>query len=364
MEKNWGGKVFKMDSKFWRATATLVGTTIGAGIFALPYASYQAGLTSALFWLFALSVITILVNFTYATIVIKTPGQHQLVGLSKIYLGRVGGLISSFLVLIGNYGILLAYLIGIGLFLSLIFDKPESAFAFSLLTFVVFGLILYFSLRSIAELEGFVVMGMIILILLLAIHSLIKTNLTLSNFSSPSPLAFLIPYGVTFGALSSYAIIPEIVQLLGKNNRRLTLSLILGTVIPAILYLIFILSVVNLSGADTSQEALQGLVSFTSPLILKLTAVFGILAMGSSFLALGYVLKDTFLLDFKLPRLASWYLTIFPPLAIFVLGVQGFFQVVEVTGAWLGTGTMILILLLYFRVAANRKRKKPNPPKP
>jgi len=99
-----------------RAIAILAGTTIGAGIFAVPYAIAQIGFIPGLLYLLVIGGLMILLNLMYGEIVLRTKGDHQLTGYSQIYFGKKGKMIATLVMLVGLYGALLAYLIQIGVF--------------------------------------------------------------------------------------------------------------------------------------------------------------------------------------------------------------------------------------------------------
>ncbi len=117
-----------------RAIAVLVGTTIGAGIFALPHVIAQAGLAIGLTYLLGLGILNLLLNIIYGEVILCTTGDHQLTGYAQIYLGKKGKALATAAMFFSLYGALLAYLIKIGQFLALIFGLP-SPLLFSVLFF-------------------------------------------------------------------------------------------------------------------------------------------------------------------------------------------------------------------------------------
>ena len=105
-----------MNNTFIKSTAILIGTTIGAGIFGVPYAIAQIGFIPGLVYLLVIGGLMILLNLMYGEIVLRTLGDHQLTCYSQIYFGKKGKTIAALVMLVGLYGALLAYLIQIGVF--------------------------------------------------------------------------------------------------------------------------------------------------------------------------------------------------------------------------------------------------------
>ncbi len=337
-----------INSKLLRAIAVLVGTTIGAGIFAIPYVTAKSGFLIGIFWLIVLTIITLFVNLAYGQVIVKTDGDHQLTGYGKIYFGNFGKWLSFTAILIGQYGALLAYIIGTGKFLGTVFNAPEYSFLFSLVFFAVGAAILYFGLHLVSGLEGAIVCLMIVLVFILTILGLPQIQYSNLIFDILH-FEFILPFGIIFGALAGYAVIPEMEEVLRKKRQQLPKAIVIGTLIPAFIYLIFMFIVIGVCGAQTSEEAIAGLIPFFSPMIVKIGAFFGILAMGSSFLTLSFVLRETFFRDFSLPKRISWVLSTFPPFILFIFGARSFVGVLSATGTLMGFLTTALIFLFYLR---------------
>ena len=332
----------------------LAGATIGAGIFGIPFVTARVGYPLGVAWLLALTGVVILANLAYATAIVrdKSKTSHQLVGYAGLYLGPVGRKLALITTLIGQWGAGLAYLIGIGQFLGVIFDAPAYAVFFSCIVFAIVATVTLFNVRFLVTLEGGILVAMIgvlSVLTVLGIPHIQSFNLQRLPILETSA-TILAPYGVFMTALMGFAVIPEVWRVFPKKKSSASsfrLALVLGTLIPAILYLIFQWVVVGVSGPTTSQESIRGLIPYLSPAVIKLGALFGSLSMLSSYLTTSYSLKDTFLIDYKRPRIAAWSLTLFPSLFLFVLGLQSFIIALELVGTWLGTLNLVLIFAMY-----------------
>ena len=344
-----------------KASAILVGTTIGAGIFAIPYAVAQIGLIPGIFYLLGLGAVVLLLNLIYGEVILRTAGDHQLTGYSQIYLGKGGQRLASLALFIGLYGALLAYLIKIGEFLALIFNFPFPL-ELSLVFFFFAVTVIFLGLKIVSQLE--LVLVSILLIFILFIACLGFPHIALSNFQfSVLNFKFLfLPYGVILFALTGSAAVPEMEEVLRSDNRdkakKLKKALILGSLIPLLAYLLFAIIIVGISGRQTSDDAISGLALFLPKWIVNLGAGLGILTMATSFLSLGYVLSEVWFRDFKLPRPAALILACSPPLVFFLTGARNFISVLEISGALTGSLSGILIILLH-RKAQKIGRKQP-----
>ncbi len=326
--------------------AILVGTTIGAGIFGLPYTIARIGFLPGLFYLLILGGLILLLNLLYGEVILRTPGDHQLTGYGQVYLGKKGRHLATLALFISLYGALLAYLVKIGEFLALILNLPHHL-VFSLLFFFLASMALFFGLKAVSQIELVLVILIIAfmsLIGLVGAKSVLGTNLSLVDLTLPS---LTLPYGVLLFALTGTSSIPEMEEVLRQEPQKLKKAILLGTLIPILIYLFFLLLVVGISGLQTSEDAITGLLPFLSSWIVKLGAGLGVLTMGTSFLALGYVLREVWHRDFKLPKFTSLSLACLPPLILLLAGAKSFITILEITGALTGGLVGILIIFLH-----------------
>lgn len=340
-----------MNGVLVRAIVILVGTTIGAGIFGLPYAVAQAGLWPGMVYLLGLGGVVLLLNLIYGEVILHTKGDHQLTGYGEIYFGQKGKLVATLSLLIGLYGALLAYTIKIGEFLAFL-TGIHSPLALSLLFFFLAFMAIALGLRTISYLE-FVLVSLIIgFITLLALAGL--SHISPINYSllAISHSSLFLPYGVILFALTGAASIPEMEEVLRQTGERkkLKMAIFYGSLIPLVTYLIFTLIIVGISGSQTSDDAISGLISFLPNWVIHLGAGLGILTMGTSFLTLGYVLREVWYRDYHLSKPVALFLAALPPLLLFLFGHQSFIDVLEITGALTGGLTGILIILLYRKI--------------
>jgi tyrosine-specific transport protein len=343
-----------MRSKSFQAIAALVGTTIGAGIFGLPYVVAKIGFIPGTIYLVVLGLLTFLLNLAYGEVILRTSGDHQLTGYASIYLGKGGRVIAFLALLLTVYGALLAYFIKIGEFLNFVFGFGSPVY-WSLAFLGLAGLALFFGLRTVGPLEGFLVALLLGLLIFLSFLGFSKIKLT--NFSDFDPNFLFLPYGVMLFALSGSSVVPEMEEILRQEHGKLKKAIIVGTVVPLAFYFLFVTLVVGVCGRLTSDDAVLGLAFFLPIWIVDLGALLGILTMGTSFLTLGYVLREVYFRDFGTSKILSWVLVCLGSPLFYLFGAKNFIEIIGATGALMGGLTGILIVLMFLKAKKIGERR-------
>lgn len=350
--------MFRETKNFILAVSTLVGTIIGVGMFSLPYAALISGIVPVMFYLFVLGILVTLLHLMYGEVVLRTSTKHRLAGYAQVYFGSWGKMVASVIFLINLYLALLVYLVVGGEFLRIIFSgflnfsSQIGSIALAIIGFsVVFKGI---------KLAGWTDFFMMVALVLLVVGFVFYTfNMArpenLIKFSSVDSIFF--PYGIILFALAGGSAIPEIRSFFKSNAKNYSKAIILGTIIPVLVYIVFTLAVVNISGVFTSREAIAGLSGFLGSGFVKYGAIVGFLAVITSFFTIGLNLKNSFQLDFKLPVLISVVLTAGVPLYLFFSGFADFIKLISLAGGVMGGLEAILIISLWAKARKKGERE-------
>lgn len=336
------------DRSFLYAIATLVGTIVGVGIFGIPYAISQSGFLIGVIFLIGLGFILLILHLFYGEVVSRTKEKHRLAGYAGKYLGKYGKVVVGISIILSAYGALLAYIIIGGEFLRAIFPNlfSDSPVIFSLVFFIPLSLVVLKDLKLVAV--GEFLMTIFLLVIFGVILAMSFTKINYQNFIYLDLRNLFFPYGVILFALAGSAAIPEIKDIL-KEEKKYKKVIIIGTLIPVILYILFSFAVIGVSGNLVSKEAVLGLGEFLGKGAVIAGSIFGIFAVATSFLILGIFLKKTFWYDYKINKNLSWVLACFVPLAGFLLNFRDFIAVIGAVGAIFGGLEGIFIVLIYQR---------------
>lgn len=337
------------DKSFWLAVFSLVGTTIGAGIFSLPYVFAKAGFFVGLAEFVVLVFIVLLIQQILGEITLRTKGHKRLIGLTSNYLGRPWGTLVTASVLLGGIGVLLIYIIFGGQFLSLI--TGQDVFWSSIVFFIFWFLAVLTRPRTFGRTEFYISSLVIFIIILISFFNF--RYIDFNNFRGFDIKNILLPYGVILFAMTGYTVIPEMEDLLGDKKHKLKKAIKYGTLIPAIVYLIFVFIVLGVSGQLTSSDAILGFSrALNSGYIMFLGAILGLLAVTGAALSYGVYFKETLWYDLKLNKKLAWVLTGLIPLSLFLLGARDVIPVISIVGA-LFFGFQAIIILMIHKKAKN-----------
>jgi len=342
---------------FIQATSILIGTIVGAGIFGLPYAFSKVGFIPGIFYLLFLGVVFLITKFCYTEVILRTKGDMEMSGYVRRYLGKNWQILITVSLVLGIFSALIAYTIGVGQFLHAILGSVlgGSQVFWSLCFWVLASILVFKGIGIISKVELFMAFGLIAIVLI--VFGMSRSYIDINNLKSFHPENFFFPYGAVLFALGGATAIPTMRRMLSNNVKLLKKAIILGLSIPILIYILFSLTVIGVSGESVSETAVTGLAKVTNGGILLIGGIFGVLAMTTSFLALGHVLRELFHRDYKIPKFPAWALTVFVPLIVFLLGLRSFIVVISFAGGILSGIQGIALINSYYRARKAGDRK-------
>ncbi len=342
----------KFDKTFWLGTATLVGGTIGVGVYGMPFAFQKAGFLVGFLFLAGLSGLMLLTNLLYGEIILRTESRHQLIGYTRKYLGGAAAKINLFTVMLGSYGALIGIIIISGGFLTNIFTVwfRISPAGWSTIFIVVTAIFIFRGLRTVSRIDFFTML--IFAGVVLAIGLWGAGKIQYDNYTLAARDFWFLPFGIVMFALNGFSGVPLAREVLAGREDKLRRAIFVGTLIPAVLYLIFTVIVVGLSGEATSPDAVSGLSFPLGAGIVLVGSFLGFMTSATIFLNLGTSMKESFQQDFRFKRRWAWLLTVLPPYFLYLSGIRNFIDIISLVG---GVAVSIEMVILIFMYASARK---------
>lgn len=338
--------------KYLSASSVLVGSCIGAGVLGIPFIAAKAGFLVAVAYIILVGLMIYTINLYLGEIVLRTKGDHQLIGYVEKYLGRNAKHVMEFAVIFGIYAGVIAYMLGMGKSLSyLFFNNIDYTIYFGILVGIIMSYLLYGGMRSLKKFEKIgvvIILSLLVLIILIFIPKIVLFNLL--GFDSAS---ILLPFGVVLFALMSFNAIPEIKIILKRNEHRFKRVITTGTLVSVVFYILFTMVVVGFMGKDTPDVATLAL----GPIFI----ILGMFTMFTSYLAGGNALRESFQFDERFSKKKSWFMSAIVPIGLFLIvqltDVFSFTSILSLGGVVSGGLIAILILLMVNKAKDHGNRK-------
>ena len=346
-----------MSKNYFHAIATLVGTIVGVGMFAVPFVVSRSGIMLLFIYLPILAIAQYFLHKLYAEIILSTKRKHRLPGYAEKYFGKKGKIFTLIVVTLGNYGALLAYIIIGGIFAHELLSPTlgGDVFMYSAGLFIIQALIVLFGLKLIASIE-LIMAGLLILLTgLIAWRGWGCINV--DHYAMVDWSNAFLPYGPIFFAVGGGAAIPSVCKLLARKKESIKSAIAWGTFIPAAITAIFAVVVVGVTGINTSPDTLVGLHLVFTNGVMTFSLIFGLLSVITSFLIIAQAIRETYWWDFGMNKNVAWFLACFVPFILYAVGLQNLIKVISLTGAVIGGLAGIIIIQMALKVK-NKKEQK------
>ncbi|MCG9690737.1 aromatic amino acid transporter [Vibrio sp. Isolate22] len=353
-------------SKVFGSTLIIAGTTIGAGMLALPLASAGIGFSTSLFLmlgLWALMAFTALLMVELHQFVESDATLHT---LAHTILGTKGKWIASFAVMFLFYALCAAYIAGGGAqFNQRIADiagiELNGQVTTLLFTLLVAGVVTI-GTHSVDKVNR-VLFGLKLVAMVLVL-SFLAPNIT-SQYLLSMPLQqglIVAAIPVVFTSFGFHGSIPSIVRYLDGDVRSLRKVMIVGSALPLVIYIFWqgvTLGVVSQEQllSDTSLGAL--LVSLSQTVhqsnLSVIVGVFADLALLTSFIGVSLGLFEFMgdSLSNKLgnaKRVKTAVITFLPPLGFALFYPQGFIMALGYAAIALSVLAILLPTVMVYKV--------------
>ncbi|WP_042147999.1 MULTISPECIES: aromatic amino acid transport family protein [unclassified Pseudoalteromonas] len=335
----------------------IAGTTIGAGMLALPIASAGLGFSTATVLLFSAWAL-----MTYTALLMLEVHQYAHVeatlnSLAKSLLGRKGQLIANCSMIFLFYALCAAYIAGGGsqLQTKLVewtnLELPVQSG--SVLFAIVFGAIITLGTGTVDKINR-VLFSIKVIVLASVFYMLtpyVQGQHLLEMPIEQGLILSAIP--VVFTSFGFHGSIPSIVKYVGIDIKSLRRIMIMGAALPLVIYLFWqVVSQGVMSQSHLLQsEGLSGFIAsvasmLQSPKVSNAITIFADLALATSFLGVSLGLFDFFSDTLKKgnakkDRLVTALVTFVPPLCFALFYPQGFIMA-------LGYAAIALVVLAVF----------------
>lgn len=337
----------------------VAGTTIGAGMLALPLTMLSLGFPLSLLLLFAIWALMLITALTTLKVTLCFPLGSTFHTMARQVLGPIGWWVTTIAFMWLFYALLAAYTSGAAAFLSSYI--PLSAEVLSLLFLGLFGGVIIWTTSAVDYTNRFLFALKIIafLVISVALSSQVKPSALLES-ASPFSVSFWISLPLLVTSFGFHGSIPSLVKYMGKDSSRLKFIFIIGSFIPVILYIIWLGLIFGSIGSEPLTSMSVG--ELTTLLKTKTGLawiglaldIFAQLAIVTSFLGVGLGLRsffsDMLQRSKEASRVAVALITFLPPTFIVLLFPSIFIQALGFAAIALLILAVFIPILLAFRM--------------
>jgi len=328
------------------AIALVAGTTLGAGMLALPVALRDAGFVPstaviAACWAFfsATGLCVLEVNLG-TTCELGRGGGVSVNAMTRRTLGESGVRVATASYAFIHYALLVAYVQKIGqLATETATDVPGGASGASVAYAAAMSLFLYFATPEKIERFNSVlfvgVLGTFLPLLALAASSETTSIDNLLAVSDWSKTPATIP--IIAVAFVYHQVIPVVATSLEGDKERATTAVLAGTAIPALMFILWNAAVLGSVPPDaTSMGDPIAALEATSPATAALVRAFEFFAVSTSFLGFGWGLADFIADSMELDASDArpWITALAPPVVFALTRPDVFLQALDGAGAF------------------------------
>ncbi len=320
-------------------TLLIAATMVGVGMLGLPVATGPGGFIPASFVYLLTWVFMLCTGLLLLEVCTWMPKEANLITMTHRLLGPVGQAICWVVYLFLFCTAMIAHVSGGGStmadLINLAFGVHISAPVSMILYVLLFSPIVYLGTKSVDRFNLF--MMVIVLVSYLAFVLLSAGHVTLEHLSYVNWREAWPALPVLFTAFTYQLIIPTLMTYMDQNVKKVRLSIILGTSIPLVVYLIWEFLILGIIPVDQliaakaeGQTAVMPLKELLqNPWIFNIGSVFAFFVLTTSYVALALAFLDFLADGLKVKKIGlrkiGLCLAIFAPPTIISLIYPGIF---------------------------------------
>ncbi|HCH49212.1 MAG TPA: tyrosine transporter TyrP [Proteus sp.] len=355
----------------------VAGTTIGAGMLAMPLAAVGIGFSTIILLLIGLWLL-----MSYTALLLVEVYQHNdphtgLGSIAKRYLGAGGQLVTGLALLLLMYALTTAYISGAGELLSATISswigKPVSVTQGIIIFTVIGGAVVGIGTTSVDMINRLLFTAKVIFLIFMLVVMLPHVE-TVNLTSMPVAHGLILSaIPVIFTSFGFHGSVPSIVSYMNGDIKKLRIIFIIGSAIPLVAYILWQLATLGAIPTNTfmgimaQQSGLNGLLTairdvVATPRVNIAVNLFAALALATSFLGVALGLFDYLADLFKRSnratgRVQSGLLTFVPPL-LCALYFPNFVQALAYAAIALSILALLLPALLVWKVRQQQHADK------
>lgn len=361
-----------MKNKNLGSVLLILGTSIGAGMIALPVAAAEQNIFMSFFLLcFSWGVMTLgALMLLEANLWLGAKSNY--IAIAGVTLGRIGQIISWFIYLVLMYALLCAYIGGTSDVVHVILNAIHFQLSHFIEIIIALALLAYIIMRGINSVDlmnrilMFVKLAIYVVVIGCLIPHLVSSRLT--EGTSHIHFNTLMVMMTSFGYAT---ILPTLVDYVDRDHKRARNMVLIGSLIPLFIYILWIIVIQSIiprdqliqiaQGGRTVAELLNAMQqSQGSVWLVSLANVFMSICAVTSFLGVSLSLVDFLADGIKVDKKTSrgwivYALTFIPPVIIVLIAPGIFIKALSYAGICC---LLLLVVIPAAMVLSGRHLKK------
>ena len=340
----------------WEAACIITGYGIGAGVLSMPYVADIVGFPASVAVLVLAFIASYVLHLMIAELAIKTEDGGQIIScLSRfLFRGRFKNLLSV------SFFVLMALILCTNLATYIAASEeiivaliPVSSLAAKLIFYVLAASVVFFGLKVVGISEKYAVSAIIGLIAVLAVASCFAEHNPIS-LRSGSFKQLLAYFGLAMFAMSAFFSVPQAVEGLNKDKKKIKKAVFLGLGVNFMLILVISFCALWASGEITE----VGMVGWSQGIGLwaqLVGSVFTLLAMLTTYWSLSLALAGMIEEMTKLNSRLCWLIATLPSMVLVLFELGGFMELLRTAGGLIAIVVAVMVVPSY----RNARREVP-----
>jgi len=340
----------------WEAACIITGYGIGAGVLSMPYVADIVGFPASVVILILAFLASYILHLMIAELAIKTEDGGQIIScLSRfLFRGRFKNVLSiSFFVLMAlilctNLATYIAA--SEEIIIALI---PVSALAAKLIFYVIAASVVFFGLKVVGISEKYAVSAIIALIAVLAAASVFAQHNPI-NLRTGSVNQILAYFGLAMFAMSAFFSVPQAVEGLNKDKKKIKKAVFLGLGVNFMLILVISFCALWAS-ARITEVAMVGWSEGIGLWAQLVGSIFTLLAMLTTYWSLSLALAGMIEEMTKLDSRLCWLIATLPSMILVLFELGDFMELLRTAGGLIAIVVAVMVVPSY----RNARREVP-----
>ncbi|MBN2479675.1 MAG: amino acid permease [Parachlamydiales bacterium] len=342
-------KQLKKIKDVFSGTLLIAGTTIGAGMLAIPLVTASSGFLPALIVTFIVWVFMYLTGLLFLEATLWMHKDANILSMSKRFLGRKGKYIAGSTFVFLYYCLMVAYYAAgaplLASFIDAIFQITLEGWIVYAIFGILFGSIVAVGIKFVDRVNYILMTALFVSYIALVGAGNKVVEIERLFFQNWKNVFFAAP--ILFSSFGYHNVIPSLTFHFKENAKTMKLSILLGSLIPFVIYVVWQYLIIGALPLEVVQFALKKGLPITESLqsltgigwVKAMGRIFGLFAIITSMLGVSFSVVDFLGDGLKLKRKGKdrfflCLLTFVPPFILVSLNPSIFVLAIGIAGGF------------------------------